>query len=165
MPEEFINIHVEGVDRALFQLEGAKEKINLLLRDATHDIVEFHVREMARRAPHRTGNLARSAKFERPRFVVLGTARKWHAEAYTDLRQAPYAMFVEEGTGIFGPRRDRIYARPGNVLAFEVGGRRLYRSSVAGMRPHPYMEEAYVVTRDLYIPFRVRVLEEEIARL
>lgn len=54
-----------------------------------------------------------------------------------------YAAFVHEGTGIYGPRGQRIVpARPGGVLVFTKGGRKVFARSVAGMRGRPFLRDA-----------------------
>jgi hypothetical protein len=76
------------------------------------------VRDLAvARAPKVTGELAASSVVEmstRPGFVVgVITFRARHA------------LWVHEGTGIFGPRRRAIRARGGGLLKFRSGSGRL----------------------------------------
>jgi len=62
-----------------------------------------------------------------------------------------YAAWLSRGTGIYGPHKTRIWARglrPGNTdpkapkaLVFHYKGQLMIRSSVAGMKPNPYVEE------------------------
>lgn len=71
----------------------------------------------------------------------------------------PYARYVEEGTGIFGPKHRRIYPTTKQALKFPTphargphqrGARRprqadrgfLIRRSVAGQPPNPYLKDA-----------------------
>lgn len=63
-----------------------------------------------------------------------------------------YALLVERGTGVFeeavpgvkpsANKGRRITAKGGGVLRFEVGGQVLYRRSIAGMRPQPFLRPA-----------------------
>lgn len=71
----------------------------------------------------------------------------------------PYARYVEEGTGVYGPRGTRIYPTTKQALKFPVphargphrqGARRptqaargfLIRRSVAGSPPNPFLKDA-----------------------
>jgi len=68
------------------------------------------VREAAIKAPHKTGNLRRS--------IRIGTVTDKTAQVVVD---ANYARYVEEGTGIYGPRKRRIV--PVNAKALRwIGG-------------------------------------------
>jgi hypothetical protein len=51
---------------------------------------------------------------------------------------APYAEYVHEGTGIYGPKKHRIVPREAKALRFEIGGKVLYRRSVKGMKGVPF---------------------------
>lgn len=63
-----------------------------------------------------------------------------------------YAIDVERGTGVFeetvpgisssANKGRRITAKNGGVLRFEIGGEVLYRRSIAGMRPQPFLRPA-----------------------
>ena len=78
-------------------------------------------------APYRTGDLRASHTVQSlgPGEVEMGT--NWD-----------YAVFVHEGTGLYGPRRQRI--RPKNKKALYWPGADHPVKSVAGQRPNPYME-------------------------
>jgi hypothetical protein len=54
-----------------------------------------------------------------------------------------YAGFVHNGTGIHGPRRQRIQAKPGRYFAFRGrDGRMVYVTSHQGQRPQPFLVAA-----------------------
>lgn len=63
---------------------------------------------------------------------------------------APHALWVHEGTGIFGPRGRPIRARAGRVMRFPTGaggrarrrGAFTYTREVKGQRPRPYLVSA-----------------------
>jgi hypothetical protein len=51
-----------------------------------------------------------------------------------------YAEYVHNGTGIHGPRRQRIQAKPGRYFAFRGrSGTMVYVTSHQGQRPQPYL--------------------------
>lgn len=51
-----------------------------------------------------------------------------------------YAVFVEKGTGIFGPRRHRIFPKSAKVLHFKSGGVDVFTTNVRG-QPARHMAE------------------------
>lgn len=69
----------------------------------------------------------------------------------------PYAIFVEQGTGLYGPRASRIYPKRGKFMVWPVKnnsgtGRRRYKGgktqthvfarSTAGMKARPFLVPA-----------------------
>lgn len=62
-----------------------------------------------------------------------------------------YALYVHEGTGIYGPKRQRIFPKQKRALAFtwknapvpptSKSGKHVYRS-VAGVKPRPFLRSA-----------------------
>jgi Bacteriophage HK97-gp10, putative tail-component len=95
------------------------------------------VSEAQKRVPRKTGHLQRN--------IVPGALTDDHAivEART-----PYARYVEEGTGIHGPRKKRI--QPGVVMAWKANGRltgrarargssTIFATSTQGAKAQPYL--------------------------
>jgi|Deesub1362A_J573_1020465.scaffolds.fasta_scaffold01721_2 HK97 gp10 family phage protein len=81
-------------------------------------------------APHRTGNLVNAIQVEQTATggrIFVGPG-------------APYARFVHEGTGLFGPRRQPIRPRVKRALFWE--GARHPVAQVRGARPNPFMDRA-----------------------
>lgn len=60
-----------------------------------------------------------------------------------------YARWVHDGTGIYGPRGRRITPKSHKRLRFRPTGSRkyVYATSVAGMRPNPFMKNALRAAR------------------
>jgi len=60
-----------------------------------------------------------------------------------------YARWVHDGTGIYGPRHQRIYPRTAKFLRFRPKGSRVfvYARSVAGMRGRPFLTDALAAAR------------------
>lgn len=77
-------------------------------------------------------------------------------------REPRHAVFVHEGTGVFGPYRTPIVAPRGNVFAFEVAGVTKFRTRIMGQRPQPFMREAIELAERTYIPLRVVELGAEL---
>jgi HK97 gp10 family phage protein len=80
------------------------------------------IAEAKRNVPRKTGNLGRS--------IVAGPVSK---DSATVEVRANYARFVEEGTGIYGPKKRRITPRTAQALHWKGGATRLSgRSRVSG---------------------------------
>jgi hypothetical protein len=107
----------EGVERAAASV-----------RDTARDIV--------RRERFDTGALAQSIQV----YWDFGAADPT-CTVGSDLE---YAGFVEEGTGLYGPRHSRIYPRRARVLRFRPkgGGAFVFAPSVAGSPGIHYLERA-----------------------
>jgi HK97 gp10 family phage protein len=101
--------------------------MDVLVRSA-----DFIKTEMQAKAPVRTGNLRNSI------YVKVETDRVTIGPNETS---APYAGYVEFGTKphVIVPKK------PGGVLVFHVGGRKVFTRRVhhPGSRPHPYVMPAF----------------------
>jgi hypothetical protein len=73
-------------------------------------------------APRKTGNLGRT--------IRLGTVTDTNAQIMAGgVRGVGYARYVEEGTGLYGPRKRRIVPVKAKVLAWRTGGPSVQRLS------------------------------------
>lgn len=61
-----------------------------------------------------------------------------------------YMYWVQTGTGLFGPRRQRIVPKTKKALKFtpKGGNTPLIRRSVAGMRPNPFLTTGLKAAKD-----------------
>lgn len=59
-----------------------------------------------------------------------------------------YGYWIHEGTGLFGPRHQRIYPKRARYLRFKPKGAKkfVYRRSVAGIKPNRYLTHALHAT-------------------
>jgi len=55
-----------------------------------------------------------------------------------------YAMFIHNGTGIYGPARQRIYPQNGKFLVWTPRGaaKPIFARSVLGTKRHPFLKDA-----------------------
>ena len=82
------------------------------------------------------------------------------------VRRIPrHAIWVHEGTGVFGHLHRPIFSPRGNLMRFQgSSGRWIHTRTVLGQRPQPFLRDALAALEQLYIPFRVRILAERLAR-
>lgn len=81
-------------------------------------------------APHRTGNLQRSILSE----VTWPDAKVSVNEVY--------GTYVEEGTGLFGPYKQRIFPKSAKALRWTQNGVATFARSIKGMKAQPYFSPA-----------------------
>lgn len=53
--------------------------------------------------------------------------------------RVPYAKWLQDGTGIYGPTGQPITSKTGKALAFMIGGKKIVRRSVKGSPARPYL--------------------------
>lgn len=60
----------------------------------------------------------------------------------------PYAVFIHEGTGVYGPRGTPIRPTRARFLSWQPrGGQRVYAREVRGVRPRPFLADALEAAR------------------
>ena len=111
---------------------------------ANDPVVRDILREQARmvagaarkRAPRRTGRLAGSISSR------VATAGGKAAGIVT--ATAPYARFVHDGTGIYGPRGQMIRPRRARMLSWRDRdtGEQIFAKAVRGVPPRPFLIQA-----------------------
>jgi hypothetical protein len=62
-----------------------------------------------------------------------------------------YSIFVDRGTGIFGPRHHRIFAKKGSVMRAKIGGQTIFFKHHRG-RPAVHMAERGLESYTYHIP-------------
>lgn len=84
-------------------------------------------------------------------------------QTITVARIPKHAIWVHDGTGIYGPHRSPIVPRRARYLKFEYKGRLWRLRSVRGQRPQPFLTDAFLVVNRTYVPARVELLRAELA--
>lgn len=51
-----------------------------------------------------------------------------------------YAVFVEEGTGLYGPRHSYIVPKNAKALKFKINGKVIYAKRTKGMKANPFVK-------------------------
>ena len=110
--------------------EQAPETVLPILQQALNLSEQALGSEKGQNTPYQTGRLITS--FVRRPIGELGFA--WGPTVN-------YALWVEQGTGIYGPRGARIVPVRAKALAWMSGGTQFIRKSTAGMRGREYMEK------------------------
>jgi hypothetical protein len=122
------------------RLRAIKDTRQLLGQVALLGVSE--AKHIARRDLTKTANLERS--------IRLGTVTEKSAQVIAGgTSNVGYARYVEEGTGLYGPKKRRIVPRRARVLSWVGGGsrltgkgagsRRIFAMSVSGRKPTPYL--------------------------
>ena len=129
-------------------------KLGKQIRDASLDAI---ARDMLRRGL-RVESAAKVRVSGHPKRVDTGRLRDSIKTVMVRKRDAPgarigtnvkYALWVHNGTGIYGPTGSRIRPRTKSVLRFRPRGSSSYvfAKSVKGMRPNPFLKDALVAAR------------------
>ncbi len=93
------------------------------------------------------------------------------AKAVLTIPEEPrHAIWVHNGTGIYGPRKSPIFAKvPGQRMKFKRWSKAIDRrpqwrlESVKGQRPQPYLENAFLLIDKTYVPARIQLLRAQLA--
>jgi|SRR5262245_9600486 len=60
-----------------------------------------------------------------------------------------YAIYVHDGTGIYGPKGRYIYPVNAKYLSWKLkNGKRVFALRVKGMRPNPFLRDAVMAAKD-----------------
>ncbi|SDY71855.1 HK97 gp10 family phage protein [Thermoactinomyces sp. DSM 45892] len=135
-------------------------------------IQEDRIREIARKA-----SMAVKQAVEYTALDVWGNIREnspvshgrlagsWQMNRLSSLRYkvqtaVAYARYTNDGTGIYGPRRQPIRPRSGQALVFQSQGRTVFARSVRGMKGRKYIEKSIEQTEHRKAEFVEMALEE-----
>lgn len=105
--------------------------------------VESKAKQNLSRNPRRidTGTLRSSIKTE-----LLSLGGKPVVRVGTNLF---YAIYVHDGTGIYGPKGTPIKPKQAKMLSWKAKtGKRVYAKQVKGMRPNPFLTDAVDAAKD-----------------
>lgn len=85
--------------------------------------------------------------------VDHGLLRKWAPSELGDIIRitspAEYAQYVNDGTGIYGPKGTPIYSKKvGKPLVFEADGRTVFTRKVDGIAPRRFVEQSIEQTQN-----------------
>jgi len=163
MADAKMEIHVQGLDSLIAKIDVKAKVTKRQVKDAGQDIANFAQREAKVRLLNhtRTGNLVRNI-----RVYAKPAPNGWEIKMSVT-QGAPYAKWVEHGTGLFGPRHALIYAKRGGVMRFQAGfptGAIVYAKHTKGMKGVHFMEEAAKAAK-AYAPVRLQQLAHDVGNL
>ncbi len=130
-----VDIEIKGLNELIRDVKQAGGDARPLVTAALTNSANKTQSEARSRAPHRTGTLQRS---------ILPQVRYPQAEVEVHEK---YGLFIEEGTGVYGPRHRPITPRTAKVLAFKSGGSMVFAKKVLGMKPRPFFKPGWTAAQ------------------
>lgn len=125
------------------ELRFNDEEVGRIILRSTADNAESAIRKTTRfiessavkKAPERTSNLVNSitSSSRGQGFDTEGTVKA----------TAHYALFVEQGTGVFGPKGKPIFPKNAKALRWMAGGKAMFAKSILGMPARPFLKPAF----------------------
>lgn len=101
------------------------------------------------------------------RFVRPSALDPGREIAHTEIVVAEFpqhAIWVHEGTGIYGPHASPIVPRRAPYLRFRAYGKRWKLASVKGQKAQPFLTEAFQFVDHAYVPLRIEQLHLEVSQ-
>lgn len=126
------SIHVKNLDRVVEEFKKAPTVVNERLQKGVKEAGKTILSIEKKEAPVATGTLRRTIEFRyRPISAMI-------------FPTSGYAVFIEEGTGLYGPRKSYIMPKRAKVLAFKVNGKMVFAKKTRGQKANPFVQR----TRD-----------------
>lgn len=170
------SITLEGLDAALAQIPNVDRR-NKLMRYAITKVATKVQSLAMHKIKARTGTTRRTIRMDVRDAVGGISGRVGILEATA---QSRVALYLERGTGIYGPKGQRIYPTHAKFLRWPAGGKgevRLtgthttahaksgnaqfsFARSIAGMRAQPFMQPAIEEAEATYWPEVLREVRE-----
>lgn len=159
MPGNFVI--VLGDDEAKSYLHDGHAWVNRFMTDLSDDIAEHARDELLARAPgHITelvgldpGHLAEPGVVEAIAGVKPDVTEETLGQGLGS-SPADFPVYVEVGTGIYGPEHRSIVMPPGRIMVFDWENRRVRTPYIEGQPAQHYAEEAYESTVH-WVPVRL----------
>ena len=121
-----VEVKIEGMNELMKDLADSGANSKRLVTSALANSSNKIQSEARKRAPHRTGSLQRSilAYLKYPLAIVQVNEK--------------YGVYIEQGTGIYGPEGRPIRPVKAKVLVFKIGGRTIFTKEIKGIRAKPF---------------------------
>lgn len=139
--------------RAHVRVISNKRALDAIIRSSSGAVAKDLLRRGKKVEAKAKINLQRA-----PRRVDTGHLRSSIHTTLLTLNNAPavrvgtnvfYAIFVHNGTGIYGPRGATIKPRSAKFLSWKSkSGKRIYAREVKGMKPNPFLADAIDAAKD-----------------
>jgi len=137
-------IKINNLDRVVEEFKKAPKVVNERLQNGVKNAGKTILSIEKQEAPIGQGHLRRNIQFS---YSPI-SAMVWPSVGY--------AVFVNEGTGLYGPRKDYIRPKRAKVLAFKKGGKMIFTKRVAGQKANPFVER----TRDKAEPKLNKIFDD-----
>jgi len=121
-------VEVEGFNQLVADVNEAGPNSERLMKAALVNSVNKIQSEARAHAPHKTGTLQRS---------ILTQVD--YPEGQVQVNEK-YGIWLEEGTGIYGPTGSRITPKKAKALAWGSGGSMVFARSTKGMKARPFFK-------------------------
>lgn len=142
-----LSVEVVGLDKLMSDVEHAGGDGRRLVKAAIVNSVNRIQSNTRAMAPHRTGTLQRS---------ILTHVD--YPQGSVDVGEK-YGIYIEQGTGIYAGQ-GRITPKSAKVLAFSVGGKKMFAASVKGMKARPFFKPGVEKSADYVADQFVKVIEK-----
>lgn len=167
-------VSITGLDEILAKIPNEVRRRESATRMITKIALAVRAEAM-HRIPKRTGNTARNIEHRVNPATLVG-----QVGVFPDHEKvSKVAMYLETGTGLYGPKHSLIYPKTKKVMAWPVGSGGVsltlsgqhrardknkafaYARSTKGMHPQPWLWPSWVATE----PLRSKVIQEEAAHI
>lgn len=126
-----VSFKFEGITKLADDAKAAGANADVLVKSALVNSATEVQSQQRTRAAHRTGTLQRS---------ILTEIR--YPEAIVTV-QEKYGLYLEQGTGIYGPNATPIVPKRAKALAFTAGGSLVFAKSSKGIKKRPFFVPGY----------------------
>lgn len=94
------------------------------------------------------GNLKRYSPVDHGRLQGSWWRHRSSEDSWEIQSSAKYAVYVNEGTGLYGPTHSLIKPKKGKVLRFEVGGKTIFSRWSKGIKPRRFVQKSIKQTEN-----------------
>lgn len=123
-----LTVEVSGLKELIRDAEKSGADSSKLVKAAIVNSVNRIQSEARRLAPHRTGTLQRS--------IMVDVN---YPEGKVEVNEK-YGAYLEEGTGVYGPKGSRIVPVTAKVLAWKGAAGMVFAKSTKGMKARPFFK-------------------------
>jgi len=108
-------------------------------------------------------NIGKEAPFDEGKLSGSYNMTKLGFAAYGIWSRVKYRWWVHEGTGIYGPHKQRIFPVRAKALRFVINGQVIFAKSVKGQKPNRFIDRSIDKTSKRTQEFVNRAVRETIA--
>ena len=120
-------IKIENLDELRRSFQKAPKLTDGILQNSTKTAGKRILATEKAEVPTMSGALRRSIKMEYTPIQVIIRPNK------------EYAIYVHDGTGVYGVNKRPIIAKNAKFLRFKINGKWIYKKSVVGQQPNPFV--------------------------